>query len=237
MDKNRYYDAILKNLDEINSNIEKACLKANRKQSEITLVAISKTHPVELIETAYNAGLRQFGENRIQEAESKFDGFHSDAVLHLVGHIQSNKAKKAAVMAEWIHSVDKASTAEKLSKNAEQLNKTLQVLLEVNTTGKESQHGYRDKDNLYRDIEKIAGFPAINIRGLMTIAPFTNEEKYIRKSFSYLRNLLENVRRYYPNLQLDQLSMGMTNDYSIAVEEGATMLRIGSAIFGARDYI
>lgn len=214
--------------------IEKAAERVGRSPGEIRLMAVSKTKPLRLIEDAYNAGQRLFGENRVQEAYDKFLNFHGDAELHIIGHLQSNKARKAAEIASCVQSVDKFKTAAELEKRCAALEKQLDIYLEFNTSGEGSKSGYRSKDQLLEEIERIAALPHLKIRGLMTIGPLNGDDREIRKAFAVLRELFLDLRRRYPELPLEVLSMGMSSDYEIAVEEGSTMVRVGTALFGAR---
>lgn len=214
--------------------IEKAAERVGRSPGEIRLMAVSKTKPLRLIEDAYNAGQRLFGENRVQEAYDKFLNFHGDAELHIIGHLQSNKARKAAEIASCVQSVDKFKTAAELEKRCAALEKQLDIYLEFNTSGEDSKSGYRSKDQLLEEIERIAALPHLKIRGLMTIGPLNGDDREIRKAFAVLRELFLDLRRRYPELPLEVLSMGMSSDYEIAVEEGSTMVRVGTALFGAR---
>jgi hypothetical protein len=226
--------AIKQNIDEVMEKIEKAAERVGRSPGEIRLMAVSKTKPLRLIEDAYNAGQRLFGENRVQEAYDKFLNFHGDAELHIIGHLQSNKARKAAEIASCVQSVDKFKTAAELEKRCAALEKQLDIYLEFNTSGEDSKSGYRSKDQLLEEIERIAALPHLKIRGLMTIGPLNGDDREIRKAFAVLRELFLDLRRRYPELPLEVLSMGMSSDYEIAVEEGSTMVRVGTALFGAR---
>ena len=229
-------NSIKENLDKINEHIEKACLKAGRKPEEVRLMAISKTYPLEEIEEAYAAGQRLFGESRVQEAAGKFDGFHGDAELHLVGHLQSNKAKTAATLFSCVQSVDRIKTAAELDKRCAAAGRTMDILIEYNTSGEESKSGILSEDELYRTVDGISGLDCIRLKGLMTVGPFTVVEKDIRSSFRLLRELYGRIEQRYPELEMDTLSMGMSGDYHYAVEEGATLVRIGTAVFGPRSY-
>lgn len=198
-------------------------------------MAVSKTQTLESIDEAYAAGMRLFGENRIAEAAEKFRGRYPEAELHLIGHIQRNKAKQAVEVAHTIQSVDAIRTLKALEKQAESLDKLLNILIEVNTSGEESKQGVLDEGDLHALVEALLDAPRLKLNGLMTMAPFTDETAIIRKSFRSLKAWQEKLSREYGASRFSVLSMGMTNDYEIAVEEGSTLLRIGTALFGSRE--
>ena len=234
--------AVRENIERIRERISRACQGAGRSADEVTLMAVSKTRSREEALAAYRAGIRVFGENRVQEAEQKFAGFDDDfpgAELHLIGHLQSNKAKNAAGMFSWVQSIDKVKTARALQEKMEQLDpgtRKMKILLEVNTSGEESKFGYLSEEGLFRDIEEIAGMERLDIRGVMTVGPLTEDEKRIREAFSGLRSLRERCAARFPGLNFDVLSMGMSGDFDIAVREGSTLVRVGTSIFGPRRY-
>ncbi|MFP4619439.1 MAG: YggS family pyridoxal phosphate-dependent enzyme [Spirochaetaceae bacterium] len=227
---------IEKRLETIGQRIDSAARRAGRKPEEISLMAVTKLHPKESIEAAYQAGIRLFGENRVQEAEEKYTGFYPDAELHIIGHLQSNKAKKVVGLASCVQSIDKLKTAMELEKRCAAEDISMGIYLEVNTSGEESKSGYLSSEAMYSELEEIALLKHLRVEGLMTIGPLTEEEKHIRDAFSGLRELFEETRNRYPELPLRVLSMGMTSDFETAIEEGSTMVRIGSAIFGQRNY-
>jgi len=221
-------------IEAILDRIERASARAGRDPSTVRLMAVSKLQSPEALEKAYQAGMRLFGENRVQEAWEKFSGFHPDAELHIIGHLQSNKAKKAAEVAACIQSIDKLKTAAELEKRCEVIGKVMDIYLEFNTSGEESKSGYRSRDVLFGDLEEMCGFQHLRIRGLMTIGPLTGDEREIRRAFGELRMLYEQVEKAFPDLPLGELSMGMSSDFEIAIEEGASMVRVGTALFGPR---
>lgn len=225
---------IAENLQSLRKNIEEICFKAGRNPSSVKLIAVSKSFGVEQIKQAIQAGQKEFGENKAQELIAKYDVLGSEVNWHFIGHLQKNKVKLAVKAAEYIHSVDSAELAEEIQKHAEKNGKVQKILIQVKTSEEETKLGVTDK----RVLSEVAAFcmkaPNLNLIGLMTIAPFTEDKNLIRKSFSYLRKLHEELNAEGYNLT--ELSMGMTSDYEIAIEEGATMLRIGSAIFGQRIY-
>ena len=231
--------SITGNIDRIEERILNACTRSGRKRDEIILMGVSKFHPVEAIEQAWIAGLRFFGESRVQEAAAKFSGFregHSGLQLHMVGFLQRNKAKAAVSLFDCIQSVDREELAGELAKHAagqSTAENPLQVLLELHT-GEDSKSGIAGIDELLRIYEAILAFPALNVGGLMTMAPDTADEKLIRLAFRKLAAAQRELKQRFGETASPVLSMGMSGDFEIAVEEGSTLLRIGSAIFGER---
>ena len=219
----------------VRDSIREAAVNCGRDPATVTLMAVTKFHPMEAVRDAIDAGITCFGENRVQEARDKFEGRSDRIELHLIGHLQRNKAKIAASIFDWVQSIDRAETARALDTSLEQNGRDMDILIEVNTSGEESKSGLRSDDELFKVVDAIGVLKRLRVRGLMTIAPFTKEEKPIRTSFSRLRLLFEQLRRHYPELPLDTLSMGMSNDFRIAIEEGSNLVRIGTAIFGERS--
>lgn len=226
---------IKENLNRVRDEIGEKCLKIGRNPAEVTLIAVSKTYGYESVLEAKSCGQKDFGENWAQELVEKYDFVPKDVSWHFIGHLQTNKAKYVVPRAEFIHSVDKLKLAEEIAKIAQKQNKSQKILLEIKTSEEETKHGLTYE----KEIEEIAEFcktnPNIDLVGLMTMAPFTEEEKEIRKSFRQLRLLKAELNK--KGFELKELSMGMTGDFEIALEEGATMLRIGTAIFGTRNYL
>jgi len=222
------------NIEKIEERIQKACAAAGRKREEITLMAVSKFVPVEKMEEAFKAGIRCFGESRVKEAIAKLEAFkleHPGLQLHLIGSLQRNKAKAAIGFFDCIQSVDREELAGELVKLAPARNVPLDILLELHT-GEESKSGFADIDGLVRAAEQVLSCASLRPRGLMTMAPFSKDEGRIRLSFRQLVKAQgELARRFPPAENWDCLSMGMSNDFEIAIEEGAAMLRIGSLIF------
>jgi pyridoxal phosphate enzyme (YggS family) len=218
-------------LAEVNYRIAQAANRAGRDRSAITLIGVTKTAGREAVAAAFEAGLRDFGENRVPDAETKFNPLpypEGAARLHLIGHLQTNKAKRAVALADLVHSVDSVRLAQVLSRHASELGKILPVLLEVNVAGEESKHGLSQAE-LPPTIEQVVGLPNLEWRGLMTVAPYFEDPAQTRPVFAALRELLE---RHHPGLPTwRDLSMGMTNDFEVAIEEGATLVRVGRAIF------
>jgi pyridoxal phosphate enzyme (YggS family) len=218
-------------LAEVNYRITQAARRAGRNRDEITLIGVTKTAGREAVAEAFREGLRDFGENRVPDAEAKFDPLPypaNAARLHLIGHLQTNKAKRAVALADLVHSVDSVRLAQVLSRHAVELGKTLPVLLEVNVAGEESKHGLSPAE-VPGVLAEVVGLPNLAWRGLMTVAPYFEAPAQTRPVFAALRELLE---RHNPGLPAwRDLSMGMTNDFEIAIEEGATLVRVGRAIF------
>jgi len=220
------------NFAAINERIQAACVRAGRAPASVTLVAVSKGHPPEMIRAAAELGQRVFGESRVQEAKVKIEQCPGNLRWRLIGHLQSNKCRDAVELFEMIESVDRLSIAQDLSKWAEKASKTLPVLLEVNIAGEASKFGFRP-EQLLSTLGEINALPKIEIHGLMTIAPWTPEPEKVRPVFRQLRELKEQAEQIL-GAPLAHLSMGMSGDFEVAIEEGATLVRIGTALFGAR---
>ena len=216
---------------QVQERIAAAARRAGRDPDAVTLVAVSKTVDRAAVDEAYRAGLRQFGENRVQEAKAKFgSGRPADLTLHLIGTLQTNKAKDAVALFDVVHSVDRAGVVDALGKRAAQAGRRLPVLLEVNVAGEASKQG-ADPAEAPALVARLAGQGWLQLRGLMTMAPLVADQEETRPVFRALRRLRDDLRRANPGLELPDLSMGMTNDYPVAVEEGATIVRVGRAIF------
>ena len=227
-------DHMAANIDHVRSMIAEAALRVGRAPEEIMLVAVSKTMPVELVQMAYNLGVTDFGENRVQEALPKIAAFHAQELRwHMIGHLQSNKAGKVVSPFYCIQSVDSLHLAQSLSRHAGEQEKRLSVLLQVNVSGEASKEGMAlaETSELARQIVVL---PHLQVDGLMTIAPLVEDPEQVRPVFRALRLLREQLRTELPQCSWQHLSMGMTDDYRIAIEEGATIVRIGRAIFGER---
>ncbi len=222
------------NIAHVRARIGEAAQRVGRDPAAITLVAVSKTKPIELVEMAYNLGVRNFGENRVQEALAKIAHFHpQDLRWHLIGHVQSNKAGKVVAPFACIHSVDSLHLAQTLNRHADEQGQRLSILLQVNVADEASKEGMSlaEAPELAR---QIATFPALRIEGLMTIAPLVDDPQEVRPVFRELRLLRDRLRNEVSAANWEQLSMGMTDDYHVAIEEGATIVRVGRAIFGQR---
>ncbi len=220
---------IAANLERVNERIARACKRGGRSPAEVTLVAVTKTVGVPEIEAAYSCGIKDFGENRVQEAAAKIGqltGLVPRPVWHLVGHLQTNKAKVAVGLFDIMHSVDSLRLAGVLSRQAE---KALPVLLEVNVSGEASKSGFTPAE-VVPALDEIARLPRLEVEGLMTIAPLVADAESVRPVFRQLRRMRD-------ELGLEHLSMGMTDDFEVAIEEGATIIRVGRAIFGERKVV
>ena len=232
--------SIKDNLEKIRSRIADAEKKSGRTPGSVKLMAVSKFHPVEAVEEAFAAGQLLFGENRVQEAAEKFPPLltaHPEIKVQMIGQLQSNKVKKAVEFASCIQSVDRLDLLREIEKQCAKLNRTIDILFEIHT-GEESKSGFTTEKALRESVEACAKgeFPHIIPKGFMTMAPFTDDEILIRKSFISLRELAEKFQDEYKELTLSELSMGMSGDFEIAIEEGSTLVRVGTAIFGERDY-
>ena len=224
------------NLKEVQENILKACEKSGRNPEDVTLIAVSKTKPVPMLQEIYDENIRDFGENKVQELVEKYDELPQDIKWHMIGHLQRNKVKYIVDKVCLIHSVDSVRLAETIDKEAEKHGVIANILIEVNVAKEESKFGLMPEE-VPEFVEKIAGFPHIRVKGLMTIAPFVENPEENRPIFAHLRKLSVDIaKKNIDNITMSILSMGMTNDYQVAIEEGATMVRVGTGIFGARDY-
>lgn len=224
------------NLKEVEEKIRRACVRSGRNRNDVTLIAVSKTKPAEVLQEAYDLGIRTFGENKVQELTEKYDLLPGDIQWHMIGHLQRNKVKYIIDKTELIHSVDSLRLAETIEKEAEKHDMICDVLIEVNVAGEESKYGVAPEE-LNDLIMEISRFRHVRVRGLMTIAPFVENPEENRPIFACLRKLSVDIAsKNIDNITMSVLSMGMTNDYEIAIEEGATMVRVGTGIFGARNY-
>jgi pyridoxal phosphate enzyme (YggS family) len=240
------------NLNSIKRRIATAAAHAGRSAEDITLVAVSKTQPAEAVLSAYRLGLRHFGENRVEEAAEKIpqvrtmlceQGATQPPVWHMVGHLQSRKAGSAAELFQMVHSLDSVKLARKLSRLCVESDRVMPVLLEMNVSGEQSKYGFavypcsderEQRRTVITAVEEIVSLPGIQVQGLMTMAPIVSDPEQARPVFARLRSLRDELAAGFPNSQWQHLSMGMTDDFEVAIEEGATILRIGRAIFGPR---
>ncbi len=224
------------NLANVEKNIEQACKNAGRSRDEVTLIAVSKTKPVEMLQEIYDENIRDFGENKVQELCSKMEQLPSDIRWHMIGHLQRNKVKYIVDKVAMIHSVDSLRLAETIEKEAAKKAVIVPILIEVNVAQEESKFGLKPEEVLPL-IEQIADFSHIRIKGLMTIAPYVDNAEENREIFRELKKLSVDIAaKNINNVTMSVLSMGMTGDYMVAVQEGATMVRVGTGIFGARNY-
>ncbi len=226
---------IKENIDSINTGIAEAAKNCGRKAEDVKLIAVTKTYGVDVINEAIDCGVTDIGENRVQEIMEKYE--HVKPVRwHLIGHLQKNKVKYIIDKVSLIHSVDSLGLAEEINKQAAKIEKVQDILIQVNVSGEESKFGV-EPDECMELCEKISALPNVRICGLMTVAPFVEDEKLLAKVFDGLRQIsLDISAKLTDTVYMDELSMGMTNDYPIAVANGATMVRVGTAIFGQRNY-
>ncbi len=220
------------NYEEVLASLQEASLRAGRKPQEIQLMAVSKTHPFSDMLAIHEFGQNLFGENRVQEVQQKVPQPRIDAMdLHLIGHLQSNKAKKAIQLFNGIDSVDSLKLAEKLEQNLE---RPFPILLELKTAKEETKSGFENEKELFEAVEAILGWKYLKIKGLMTIGPLEGDEREVRGAFSSLRGVLERMNTTFSIPDCNTLSMGMSTDYAWAIEEGSTVVRIGTKLFGKR---
>ena len=224
------------NLRNVESQIQASCEKSGRQREDVTLIAVSKTKPVELLQEAYDAGVRDFGENKVQEICDKYDRLPSDIRWHMIGHLQRNKVKHIIDKVCMIHSVDSYRLAEEINIHAKKHKLVMPVLIEVNIAQDQTKFGV-SKDDAMQLIEEAAHLDSIQIQGLMAVAPYVENAEENRKYFRELAKLAVDIRaKNIDNVVMRVLSMGMTGDYAVAIEEGAAMVRVGTGIFGERDY-
>jgi len=221
------------NLAEVRSRIAEAARRAGRDPSRVRLMAVTKGFPRETVIEALEAGASLFGENRVQEAETKFTDLAGRCETHLIGHLQTNKARAAAALFDCVQSIDSPHTALALDARCNERARSMEVLLELNTSGEQSKSGFAGRGELLAGLSEIEKMPRLRVRGLMTVGPLTGDEGTIRASFARLRSAFEELAPGRPGF--DVLSMGMSSDFEIAVEEGATLVRVGTALFGPRS--
>lgn len=225
---------IRENIAETERRIAEACRRAGRDADDVNLIAVSKTKPLEMLLEAYDAGVRDFGENRVQELMEKIPAMPEDIRWHMIGHLQRNKVKYIVGKVYMIHSVDSLELAQEISREAVKRQVSVKVLLEVNVAGEESKFGTTPEEALSL-AEAVAKLPGIEVKGLMTIAPYVEDQEENRVYFQKLKQLSVDIySKNIDNISMDVMSMGMTGDYSVAVEEGATYVRVGTGIFGER---
>lgn len=227
-------ETILANLEQVHANIRSACDRSGRNAKEVTLIAVSKTKPLQALQAAYDCGERHFGENKVQEILQKAPMLPDDLHFHMIGHLQRNKVRQVLPYVTMIHSVDSLRLASEIQKEAERIDKVIDILLEVNVAKEESKFGFA-ADEVLDAISQICRFPNIKVCGLMTIAPFVENSEQNRPVFQKLFQLYVDIKhKNIDNTNMSVLSMGMTGDYQVAIEEGATMIRVGTGIFGVR---
>ena len=227
---------VTENLNQVRKNIQEACKAVGRDPKEVTLIAVSKTKPLPMLQEAYDAGARVFGENKVQEITDKYPQLPDDIQWHMIGHLQRNKVKYLMGKTALIHSVDSLRLAEEISAQSVKHDVITDILIEVNIAGEESKFG-TSKEEAMALVEAAAKLPNIHICGLMTIAPYVDDPEDNRKYFRGIRELSVDIKeKNIDNVDMRILSMGMSGDYEVAIEEGATMVRVGTGIFGARNY-
>ncbi len=227
---------ISENIRQVEEHIRKACENSGRNIQDVTLIAVSKTKPVSMLKEAYDCGCRHFGENKVQELVDKYEQLPKDIKWHMIGHLQRNKVKYIIDKAYLIHSVDSLRLAEEISKEAQKKGVTAHILVEVNIAAEETKFGTTREEALAL-VKEIAHLPSIRVEGLMTIAPYVENPEKNRQYFADLYQLSVDItRENIDNINMGVLSMGMTGDYEVAVEEGSTYVRVGTGIFGERHY-
>ena len=227
---------VTESLKEVEKKVEEACKRAGRERSEVTLIAVGKTKPVEMLQEIYDTGVRDFGENKVQELSDKYDVLPKNIRWHMIGHLQRNKVKYLIGKTVLIHSVDSLRLAEQIEHEAAKADTIMNVLIEVNVAGEESKFGTTCNEAIEL-VRAVAALKHVKIKGLMTIAPFTDNPEDNRIYFKKLKQLSVDIKsKNIDNVDMDELSMGMTGDYEVAIEEGATMVRVGTGIFGERNY-
>lgn len=227
---------LAENLRSVETKIQEACKRAGRNREEVTLIAVSKTKPVSMLEEIYAEKMRDFGENKVQELTEKYEQLPKDIHWHMIGHLQRNKVKYIVDKVDLIHSVDSVRLAETIEQEAAKKNVHVDILIEVNVAEEDSKFGLK-VDEVIPVIQEIAAFSHVHIKGLMTIAPFVENPEENRSVFARLKQLSVDIaKKNIDNINVEILSMGMTNDYEVAIEEGATMVRVGTGIFGERNY-
>ncbi len=231
------------NLQSVRSRVAAAAVRAGRDPAGVTLIAVGKTQPVEMLQAAYELGVRHVGENRVDEAQAKVPHLPADVVWHMVGHLQSRKARHAVPIFDVLHSLDSLKLARRLESFCAAQDRVLPVLLELNVSGEESKyglpaHGWESDGGQWATIaslvQDVLSLPHLRLDGLMTIAPIVDQPEHTRPHFRRLRQIRDALQDEFPDLALPHLSMGMTDDFEVAIEEGATLVRIGRAIFGPR---
>lgn len=228
---------VKENLKDVEARVVAACERAGRKREDVTLIAVSKTKPVEMIREIMECGVVDFGENKVQEMCSKMEVITEPLHWHLIGHLQRNKVKYIVDKAYLIHSVDSVRLAQEIQKEAQKHNVTCNVLVEINIGGEETKSGV-PKEEAMGLVKEIAALSNVKVKGLMTIAPPVEQPEDARGYFKEMKAVFEEIKAAsIPNVEMKELSMGMTGDFEVAIEEGATMVRVGTAIFGARKYV
>jgi PLP dependent protein len=229
-------DFVKRNIEEIRQRVQRAASMSGRSVEDITIIAVSKTVEIDRINKAIEAGLKNLGENRVQELLEKYDILNEECKWHLIGHLQTNKVKYIVDKVKLIHSVDRLELANEINQRAAKAQKILEVLVQINVAGEESKFGIAP-ENAFEFVRNMSTYKNIKVRGLMTIAPFAENPEDIRPVFRQLKKIFIDIKKEnIDNIDMDYLSMGMSNDFEVAIEEGSNMVRIGTAIFGMRNY-
>ena len=227
---------LIKQLNDVKANIQKTCKEQDIPVESVCLIAVSKTKPVSMLEEVYEAGIRDFGENKVQELVDKYELLPKDIRWHLIGHLQTNKVKYIVDKAALIHGVDSIKLAKEISREAQKKQVEVNILIQVNIANEETKYGFKEEETIERVIE-ISKMEGIHIKGLMTIAPNVTNSEENRVFFQKMKQLYVDIKqKNIDNVSMEVLSMGMTGDYQVAIEEGANCIRVGTAIFGMRDY-
>ncbi|MBQ7833587.1 MAG: YggS family pyridoxal phosphate-dependent enzyme [Lachnospiraceae bacterium] len=227
---------IKNNYENVLQRVKDACVRSNREVNDVTLIAVSKTKPVEMLQEVYDCGCRDFGENKVQEIMDKYEQLPSDIRWHMIGHLQTNKVKYIVDKVYMIHSVDSVKLAKEISKEARKKGVVVKILLEVNVAKEESKFGIMP-ETVNEFYKEVVDLPGLEVCGLMTIAPYVEDAELNRQHFVKLNQLMIDIaQEKTDNISVGELSMGMTGDYEVAIEEGATFVRVGTGIFGERNY-
>ncbi|MBS4534206.1 YggS family pyridoxal phosphate-dependent enzyme [Clostridium sp. D2Q-14] len=229
--------SINENIKEIERKINEACKRTNRSREDINLIAVTKTISVDIISEAIELGMTDIGENKVQEITAKYDALNDyDLTWHMIGHLQSNKVKYIIDKVDLIHSLDRKSLAKELNKRAKKIDRVINALVQVNIAEEESKFGLK-KEDVMDFLKMLEGYPYIKVKGLMVMAPYAEESENVRYVFRDAKALFEKIKKKeLSNVEMKYLSMGMTNDFEIAIEEGANLIRVGTGIFGKRKY-
>ncbi len=224
------------NINFVKNNIKKACEKIDRNPEEINLIAVTKTIDTERINTALKTGIKNIGENKVQEVMEKYDKIECEPSWHLIGHLQTNKVKYIIDKVNMIHSVDSMKLAKEIDKRARKVNRVMDVLIQVNIADEDSKFGLAE-DELDDFIKEISILENVRVEGLMAIVPYVIDPEDVRDHFRKMKDIFDSLKNStFKNINMNYLSMGMTNDYMVAIEEGSNMVRVGTGIFGERDY-
>lgn len=230
------YAYIKENMDDIERNIMEVCQRIGRKREDITLIGVTKTYEADIINASIAFGIKDIGENRVQEIQRKFDQVTHGVKWHLIGHLQTNKVKYIIDKVDLIHSVDSIHLAEEIDRRAAKANRVMDILLQVNIAEESTKFG-TSKEEIFKLVEGVSSLKHVRVKGLMNIAPFDENPEKVRPYFRQMKEIFDEISKMpYDSIEMVHLSMGMSNDYRIAIEEGANMIRVGSSIYGARQY-